>query len=378
MLTLVLFAMVASGDQPIIVTAERKTQEALAECLARQCSVREDAIASIKHAQAQFAAGDYPDARITLRAALRRNGDAIDKDPRAVSALWYALGRVTLHNGDMDEFRKSAMRAGAILDQSTIVTPHERVLGGTQIADALLMSGDVHGAVRRYRSMAENARERGEKKYAELLEIRALNAQSLLAGRGSTKRAVTRMLNEEQLSNAAQLTALSLAANLQDRKRPPDQILAKIPVQATNAPVQLIWSPRTPLRELVDRDGGNIGLMTGLSPQSSDLGHYSWADIGFWIRPDGRVESVEILRESGRNSWSGGIANLVQSRRYAPFQAEAGDPGHYKIERVSLTREMLTPIGSLIRRRAGKPSFRWEDMKIEQSGTLAGTPPQPL
>lgn len=366
MLTLALFAMVAAADQPIIVTAERKTQEALAECLARQCSVREDAIASIKHAQAQFAAGDYPEARIALRAALDRHEDAADTDPRAVSALWYALGRATLHNGDLVEYRKAAMRAGSILEGAPALTQSERVLGGTQIADALLLTGDPLAAARRYQSMETEARERGDERVAQLLNLRAIHARSYWSGKATQKRAIKRLLASQKLAPSAELLALSLAARLETNENAAAALLDRVPVQSANAPVQMIWKGKSRLRESEDLD------------RTDDGSHYSWADIGFWIRPNGRVESAEILRRSAAKGWNEGMLAQVQQRRYAPFQADIGDRGHYKIERVTFVREYITPLGSLIRRPAGAPSFRWEEMKIEQAGAAPGTPAGPL
>ena len=114
------------------------------------------------HAQTQFAKGAYPDARKTLLPSLHRNRNATDQDPRALSALWQALTRVTLHNGDMEEYRRAALRSGSILAKSQNVTLAERVRGNVQLADALTLTGDTQGAVRRYRSVGKKARARGD------------------------------------------------------------------------------------------------------------------------------------------------------------------------------------------------------------------------
>jgi predicted negative regulator of RcsB-dependent stress response len=162
LLVVTLVAAAAAAEPPIIVTAKPQTEKALAECLARKCGTREDAIASIQHAQAQFADGEYPDARKTLLSSLTRNRGQNDEDPRAMSALWHALARVTLHNGDMQEYRRAALRSGSILSRADTVTTSEQVRGEVQIADALSMTGHPDGAVRRYRAVGREARERGD------------------------------------------------------------------------------------------------------------------------------------------------------------------------------------------------------------------------
>ena len=132
-----LLLLSVSVEPTIVVTAQRVTQTALEQCLARYCDVREDIVASIVHAQTLFAQGSYPAARKTLRSSLDRNQGATEQDPRALSALWHALARVTLHNGDIDEYRHAALRSATIIANATSVTPRERQMGEMQIGDAL-------------------------------------------------------------------------------------------------------------------------------------------------------------------------------------------------------------------------------------------------
>ena len=108
------------------MTAQRVTQTALEQCLARYCDAREDIVASIIHAQTLFAQGSYLAARKILRSSLDRNQGANEQDPRAVSALWHGLARVTLHNGDIDEYRRAALRSATIIANASSVTQRER------------------------------------------------------------------------------------------------------------------------------------------------------------------------------------------------------------------------------------------------------------
>jgi hypothetical protein len=370
-----------AAEPPIIVTAPR-TEQALAECLARRCGVREDAITSIRHAQAQFSDGAYPEARKTLLASLHRNRRANDQDPRALSALWHALARVTLHNGDLQEYRRAALRSGSILARSTAVTPSERARGEVQMADALSMTGDPDGAVRGYRRVGNTARASGDVELAQIMELRAIYARSTFDGRPAARRALERAAQDGTLMPRARTAALALAAQLQTRPGAKSEaLLNDVPVQPADAPTMLLWAPKTSLseqREAVNRALANNDstLFNLLQPRSSEAKRYSWVDIGFWIRPDGRVEEVEVLRGSQQQGWTKDVVRSVKGRRYAAFQAGSDADGRYKIERVTLTFEHQTPSGSLIRRRTGLPSYRFEELRVEQGGRLTGSPAQ--
>jgi hypothetical protein len=375
-LIVTLLAAAGAEPPPIIVTAKPQTAKALAECLARKCGTREDAVASIHHAQAQFADGEYPDARKTLLASLARNRGQDNADPRAMSALWHALARVTLHNGDLQEYRRAALRSGSILARADTVTKSEQVRGEVQIADALSMTGDPDGAVRRYRAVGRDARTRGDVELAEMMELRAVYARSTFDGRPAARRKLERAAEDAALTPRARMAARGLAAQLQDRPGKVQALLDDVPVQSADAPLLLLRTPQSVLgkqREAVNRALANDDwvLFTMLQPRGGEARPYSWADIGFWVRPDGSVQEAEVLRGSRNLSWTKDVLRTVQGRRYAPFAAEAGSEGRYKIERVTLTYEHQTPAGSLIRRRSGLPSYRFEELKIENGSTTS-------
>lgn len=360
----------AEPNKTIVVEAPR-TAQALADCLARKCGVREDAVASIRHAQAQFALGAYVDARKTLLATLARHRGAEKADPRALSALWHALARVTLHNGDREEYRRAALRSGSILARADTVTPSERIRGEVQVADALSMTGDADGAVRRYRKVGDRARASGDRELAQLMALRATVARAGLDGRPAARRALERAAADPTLTPRARTAALSLAAQLQEgRAAKVDGLLDQVPVQTADAVPMLLWAPRDLLSEQKDViaravANNDFTLLNMLQPRSGEARPYSWADIGFRIRPDGRVDQVEVLRGSRNQGWTKDVVRVVAGRRYAPFQAEPGAEGRYKVERVTLTYDHQVPAGSLIRRRSGLPTFRFEDLRVE-------------
>lgn len=365
--------LLLAGSEPtktIVVEAPR-TRQALADCLGRKCSVREDAVASIRHAQAQFALGEYVDARKTLLASLGRNRGAERVDPRAMSALWHALARVTLHNGDMQEYRRAALRSGSILRRAETVTPSERIRGEVQVADALGMTGDAEGAVRRYRKVGQTAQANGDVELAQLMRLRATVARAGLDGRPQARRALERAAADPELTPRARTAALALAAQLQDgRAEKVEGLLDQVPLQSSDAAPMLLWAPIDTLseqRQAIARAAANndFTLFSMLQPRSGETKAYSWADIGFWIRPDGRVDDAEVLRGSRTQGWTKEAVRVVAGRRYAPFRAEPGSEGRYKVERVTLTYDHQTPTGSIIRRRSGLPVYRFEELRIE-------------
>lgn len=369
------FALLMSAEPVIVVTARRETKAALEACLLRHCPVREDAMASIGHAQAEFAAGRYGEARKTLLSALGRNRNATAQDPRALSALWYALARVTLHNGDMQEYRKAALRSGTILAKATSVTPAERQMGELQIGDALAASNDPEGGVRHYRRIAATARANGDTELAELMDLRVIHVRTGLSSRPQARDEFERRSADATLTPRARMVASALAAQL-GGKRDGALVdkLSDVPVQPADADPQLLWAPKDRLveqREAIARAraAGDFTLLAMLQPRSSDMSRYQWADIGFWIRPDGQVEDVAMLRSGGREKWTQDVVAFVQGRRYAPFEAAPGAKGRYKIERVTLTFEHATPSNSLIRRRSGLPSYQFEELKLETVAT---------
>jgi len=198
-----LLSLLASVEPTIVVTARRATETALEECLARKCGVREDAVASILRAQTQFAEGNYPAARKTLRSSLVRNQGATEQDPRALSALWHALARVTLHDGDVDEYRRAALRSATIIANASSVSPQERQMGEMQVGDALAASGDTDGAIRRYRRVGKMAADRGDVELEQLMALRAINARSGIHGRLAVRSAIEREMKNPNLTPRA-------------------------------------------------------------------------------------------------------------------------------------------------------------------------------
>src|ERR1700710_1139442 len=85
LLSLTAFSMPAAAQEKpqtppaknndIVVTGVRlqDSEKALKDCLARHCPPTEDIAATLAHAENEFVAGDYHDARKTLQSSVGRN-----------------------------------------------------------------------------------------------------------------------------------------------------------------------------------------------------------------------------------------------------------------------------------------------------------------
>ena len=78
---------------------------------------------------------------------------------------------------------------------------------------------------------------------------------------------------------------------------------------------------------------GRTGLLTA-NLADRMLGNFDdkWIDVGFWVRADGRVEELEIVRRSADASWADPLLASIRGRRYA-----AGDAATYRLERYTYT-----------------------------------------
>lgn len=87
-----------------------------------------------------------------------------------------------------------------------------------------------------------------------------------------------------------------------------------------------------------------------------------WADIGYWIRPDGRPGEVEILRPAKGAQWAKPLVKHIAARRFLPAKPDPSGVGTYRVERFTLRPSYAAPIGSLVPRRTGAPRLHAIDL----------------
>ena len=69
----------------------------------------------------------------------------------------------------------------------------------------------------------------------------------------------------------------------------------------------------------------------------------AWIDVGFWVRPDGTVSDVQLLRHGVSPEWALPLIDAIQRRRYTPASDDEPD---YRLERYTLTAPWVVPHGT--------------------------------
>lgn len=361
----------AQAADPTIVVTGRRIIEEYDACRRGGCSPVRDANATLAYAQQQLLAGDYKGSRRALQAAIRRNAGAAKTQPLAVSALYDADSTLALHLGEQVDARRSGLKSIALLRDVYGA-------GDPRAIAARVRSGDLEAAIGGYDAVKNadlayvaaiaEARRAGLSLLAEAIELR----RAWLAGlRGQPLAAQNRLARyaDDAASNPKlRLLAAVLASRAaRDRgdDRTADRMLALVGRQPAGTKPILLSAPEIELVSLAKAkaEGEKWGdSVAAFQAKSMDHQPLRWVDIGFWIRPDGRVEEAEILRGSPVRGWARPVLIAAEGRRYAPVEATPGDPGQYRIARYTLTAPVIVPKGSLIARRAGPVELRWLDI----------------
>ncbi|WP_017670722.1 hypothetical protein [Blastomonas sp. AAP53] len=373
-LSLLLLASAADAQQPrplerteiVVVGASLADLEAdVARCQSGGCSVREDVIASVRYAEAQFRNGDYLDARNVLGRAVARTKRDADSDPLAVAELHTARATVAWHYGDQREALLATEATTRLLDRHAPQSSNA-LMARMRMISAQAAMFSIGYSTNRLKQLADDARAANQ----PVIATRADLGRAALLDQSGRHEEAQVLLAAVQTSppsgsEAAGLAAKILAARLKARRGEPEVIEALIAALDSGHKRQgpiLVWSPEIP----VPTGTGSALVMSerGLQVRSSDVIGLRWVDIGFAIGADGRVEDVEVLRGSPNPSWSKPLLTMIGQRRYTP-SAEPDDlVGRYRVERYTLTGEFTVPTGSLIRRRAMNVRFEQLDLTV--------------
>jgi hypothetical protein len=371
----------SGGD--VIVTGQRLADTAaqLEACLARQCPVDQDIAATLAHAENQFVAGNYRDARATLLASSRRNKKHAKEHPVPVSNLMRANSRVAAHLGEGDAYRAaafdtlSALRAGLPQDDARILVARVEV-------------GDMHARFQRYdlaqqsyRDVARDAARRGHPLVEgfALLRIAALTAtlsEQDINYRSEANRAFDRLIQSQTPEHrpfirAAEVLKARFAAKGGDDTAI-DRLIADYRAQAPTTRPTLIHSEPIRLPEDSGRSTADGSVTQRMATQDFEN---QWIDVGFWVAPDGRTTDVDMLRHSKGfdGSWTQPVLASIRSRRYAPLKLEPTDPGIMRVERYTFTSRYTTVTGSRLRQREAQPRIEMLDLSTDDDSTVAPT-----
>lgn len=363
-----LFLMLSlQSAAPDIVVSGTRLSEAYAACVKQTCTPLRDAQVSIAFAERQFRDGAYIKARRTLESAISRNKRHAATDPKPVSALYEAYATVSLHDGDMDAFKRAVGQRVRTLRDNLPGDDPAVVDAMFAIGDMWLGKHDADNAEISYKTVERHALAEGN---ASLALQATLRRVGLANARGDTAGAARLMAeaearpiaNDPKLRTALQVVRLRLAAGRKDNAQI-DKMVRTIGHEGASGPA-LIWAPPYKLTEIAaaQKAAAKFDTFNPFPARSTDVDPIEWVDIGFWIAPDGKTNEPEILRGSPPTGWAGSLLKQVSERRYTGFSTSSADRGVYRVERFTLRGTYDVPLGSLIRRRSGAPRLEVLDL----------------
>jgi hypothetical protein len=377
-----------TDETPIVVTGVRldDARKRLEDCLARNCPPLEDMAATLQYAEALFVAGDYRKASSILQRSLGRNRDESGRYPNAVAGVYRALARVSIHEGDGERYRSASYGAVRSLKDG-LPDDDPRVLGGIlETAEMHASLGEVGSASRQYKSVAAKAREIGRQDLAAMADLR-LALFNHRQGLGSGRRQMEAIAESQDPRIRIQRLAARIMLARIDRERgdmaSSDRLVAQLAAMGLRKPT-LIYAPPIAVKETgkVARGaafggiGGSSSGAEGVPVRTEPMmepneGFDYWADVGFWIGPDGRVDEVEVLRSKGPTQWMEPVVRSISGRVYAT-SGEASEAS-YRVERFTYTSLFETRTGTRIQSHSAQG--RIESMDISPDESAAPPPP---
>ena len=365
----------------VIITGRRisDTEAALKACLDRHCPVDQDVDATLAHAENQFIAGDYDAARRTVLASIGRNKREGRRYPVPVSDLWRANSRIAIHLGEADAFRYGAiasldaLKAGLAKDDARVLA--QRV----EVGDSLAHLGRTDEAFSIYSHVARQAGSLGLPKIRGFALLRTAMLYTVLAESrggifdGDARHAIADLTENPapefaEFREAGHMLAARQAARTGNDK-PLDDFLASYRGRRTTAPV-LIYAPA--IKSSDNERAFQSSDVLAKMPAGTFDGQ--WADVGFWIRADGTVDDVGLLRGSPTldRHWLPPVLKAIGARLYAPLALDATSPGLLRVERYTLTAHLIEMAGSHIRTREAFPRIEMMDLSTEPPAKTAG------
>ncbi|WP_341209729.1 hypothetical protein [uncultured Sphingomonas sp.] len=304
----------------------------------------------------QFADGRYTDARRTLQRAIARNKRHAAELPGPVSSLYATLATVAEHEGDTQLWKTAA--------RNNVVLLREK-LGEANVAT---MIEEIHFADD---MVGLGQPVLGDGIYAKIQRLAVANGQSGLGAAAAFRRAwlaLARQRDREAMRFADEAVTLAgprlpmmrqmreiVRTRIAIRKGDEaavDALAERLRQSVVTQPV-LLYAPPIDDVNPPPRDA----TLTSLSD-----GAIRFADVGYWIRADGHVDNVEMLRTNGLGQWKPGIVRNVNGRRYAPMRLPDAQPGLYRIDRFTVRGTVGIPPGSRLRQRMGNLTVHVVDL----------------
>lgn len=327
-------------------------------------------------------------ARDTLKAALSRNKRYAKEYPEPVSDLWRADSRIAAHMGAGDDYRSDtfemvdALKAGMPDNDPRVISAR------IEVGDMMARFGQVDDAVGQYNQVARRAHDLGLYQLEGTARLRGVVLYSTLAQTNSQMFALYFGAARDAARDIAKQTTpqLKLFATVADMlieriaakkgdSSAVDRMIGIMRAQpnAGGAPA-LLYEP--PIRGFGGLYDGSIPAVIWTKINSKDL-IGQWADIAFWVQPDGRVRDVEVLRGgigglTGPRKpnprfdsvWTIPLIRQISGRRYAPLPGGAGGGDILRVERYSFTAWLTSSTNSRVPA-SGTPRYEMIDLSVD-------------
>lgn len=363
-------AQPAAVEEKTIVVVGRRVEDserALMACMARQCPPKEEIDAALAHAENQFIAGDYPAAQRTLAKARSRNIRYRKAIPIEVGDLLRASGRVLALNGLSDASRITAIDSLDALKSGLASTDRRVFIQRLAVGDVFAKEGRIIAARDIYNKVASQADAAGDvrvKGYA-LFRIAGMFtsiSQAVPRYRNTAFEAIRRVENttEPDLQPFRE-AAKFLQCRMKDTGGKNDGracINASDTTQVSTA--ELVYAPPIDLNNWRQENPSTVAQLHGdATPQ--------WADIAFWVAPNGNVRDIDTVRTSGNidERWMKLVTDALIKRVYRPLKLPPSDPGLRRVERYSIVYDIVAAKGSRIPARSFVPHIEILDLTVE-------------
>ncbi|NBW75037.1 MAG: hypothetical protein EBR34_04480 [Sphingomonadaceae bacterium] len=371
---------VPAQAQDIVVTGKslKQTEADLKACLARKCSPDEDIKATLAHAENLFVSGDYKNSRAALKDSLGRNRKHGEAYPVPVSDLLRANSRIAEQMGEAKDFQLSVLDMRDTLKKGFGENDFRTLVAQIEVGDSRAKLGFPDDAERIYKDVEAKALAAGQPRVASFARLRlALQWRAKFDASPNTynyeqlEKRLVQLIDQPLAQSSDFVLAAEVLRAKADRKAgsaASTEALIKRFAERGGAsqPILLYAEPlqRMDLQKDLAENEPTLNTLTRLTALQA---RNQWADVGFWIGADGRVNDIEVLRSDGDQSWIKPVLANVQKRIYAPLKKDEGSaPGFYMIERYTLTARFESGnTGTRMRRREATPRIERVDLTPE-------------
>ncbi len=359
-----------TDDKTIVVIAPRAstTERALADCIARGCSPKDEIAASLAHAESQFLAGDYVASRRTLSKARSRNARYAKTLPVEVSNLVRASGRLASLNGRPDTARITSIDTLDILREGFGAKDERVLMQRLLIGDAMVKALRFDAAREIFNRVAKDAAETGQKVVEGHALLRIAVVYGVLASvdRGYAQRARSAITRITRTDDPVLAPFREAAATLQQRLASGPKALAAakagvaiLPKGTRSTVATLVYAPPVDLHGAPQSQSTTVALTGDAEPQ--------WIDVAFRITAEGTVRDVDVVRLStnARGRWLELVEQSIAGRVYRPLAVAADSRGLARVERYSLIYDMTFSKGSRMQVRSSRPRLEVIDLTLD-------------